>query len=208
MPIIRVSLVEGFATMAKKAEITARMTDALAAAMGEVTRPMTYVVVDDIKPGAVSFAGVLITEETMRAGLVGSEQELAVRLTPEHVEHAYASLADDDEAEQYWSRDVYWSVPGDHPLSGVHQGRDALLKYLRTRDELTGGSYRAERERVLVDGSTSIDVARTSAVRADGSERALAADVVQVLTWKDGKVVAGREAQLGAGAAAVDAFWS
>lgn len=124
MPIIKVNLIEGFATLAEKSQITMEMTEALVTVMGEVTRQFTYVSVEDMKPGAVSMGGQLVTEETMRGGLVLSEQELAVKLTASRVKAAYAALDSGDRTaiEQYWDKDLTWSVPGANPLAGTYEG--------------------------------------------------------------------------------------
>ncbi|MCC9312448.1 nuclear transport factor 2 family protein [Kitasatospora sp. RB6PN24] len=210
MPIIRVSLMEGFATAAEKAQITTEMTEALVTVMGEVTRRLTYVTVEDLKLGATSIGGQLVTDEMMRGGIVSSEQELAVKVTVARVRAAYAALDGGDRAavEQYWDQDVSWSVPGDNPLSGTYRGLDAFLGYVRDRQERTGGSFRSEEEQIMIDGQVSAYLCRNSAIRSesDGS-RTLAADLVQLLHWKDGRVVSGREAFFGEGAAGNDDFW-
>ncbi|MFJ9521974.1 nuclear transport factor 2 family protein [Kitasatospora sp. NPDC101801] len=210
MPIIRVSLIEGFASMAEKAQITIEMTDALVAVMGEVARPFVYVTVDDMKPGATSVGGNLLTEEMMRGGIVSSEQELAVKVTPRRVKDAYAALDSGDLATivQYWDKDLTWSVPGSNALSGRYQGLEAFLKYVAARRELSGGSFRSEEEQIMIDGHLTAYLCRESAIRSDTEcSCALAADVVQLLHWENGKVVSGQEAFFGDGATGSDAFW-
>ncbi|WP_405013586.1 nuclear transport factor 2 family protein [Kitasatospora sp. NBC_01539] len=210
MPIIRVSLIEGFASMAEKAQITTEMTDALVTVMGEVARPFVYVTVDDMKPGATSVGGNLLTEEMMRGGIVSSEQELAVKLTPRRVRAAYEALDGGDRAEiaQYWAEDLTWSVPGDNPLTGQYKGLDAFLEYVRTRSELSGGTFRSEAEQIMIDGHLSVYLCRNSALRAgDDCSCALVVDAIQLLHWEDGKVVSGQEAFFGDGATGSNTFW-
>ncbi|MFD8013778.1 nuclear transport factor 2 family protein [Streptomyces sp. NPDC058955] len=210
MPIIRVSLIEGFASAAQKAEITTGMTEALVDVMGEVARPFVYVTVDDMKHGATSVGGTILSEEMMRGGIVGTERERAVRLTEQRVADAYEALesGDAERIAEFWDPAVTWSVPGFHTLSGTHKGIEELLAHVARRRELTGGSFRSERERILVGRDTSTEVRRESAARDDESHRALAADTVHVLTWEQGKVVAGREAYLGDPAGDAEAFWA
>ncbi|MFG2823122.1 nuclear transport factor 2 family protein [Kitasatospora sp. NPDC048365] len=210
MPIIRVSLIEGFASMAEKAQITTEMTDALVAVMGEVARPFIYVTVDDMKPGATSVGGTLLTEEMMRGGIVSSEQELAVKLTPKRVGDAYAALDSGDRAqiEQYWDKDLVWHVPGDNQLAGKYEGLEAFLGYAKSRQEITGGSFRSETEQIMIDGHVSAYLCRNSAHRTgEDCSCSLAVDVVQLLHWKDGKVVTGHEAYFGDGPTGNDTFW-
>jgi ketosteroid isomerase-like protein len=38
--------------------------------------------------------------------------------------------------------DVIWHVPGRCPIAGEYKGRQAVLGYLTTIDELSGGTYR------------------------------------------------------------------
>ncbi|MDH6116721.1 nuclear transport factor 2 family protein [Kitasatospora sp. GAS204B] len=210
MPIIKVNLIEGFATLAEKSQITMEMTEALVTVMGEVTRQFTYVSVEDMKPGAVSMGGQLVTEETMRGGLVLSEQELAVKLTASRVKAAYAALDSGDRTaiEQYWDKDLTWSVPGANPLAGTYEGLDAFLGYVQSRRDLSGGSFRSEEEQIMVDGHIAAYLCRNSAIRSSADcSCALAADLMQLLHWKNGRVISGQEAYFGDGATGNDAFW-
>lgn len=38
--------------------------------------------------------------------------------------------------------DVFWHVPGRCPIAGDYKGRQAVLGYVSTIDELSGGTYR------------------------------------------------------------------
>ncbi|MEV7613812.1 nuclear transport factor 2 family protein [Streptomyces sp. NPDC089799] len=48
--------------------------------------------------------------------------------------------------------DVIHHVPGTHPLSGHHKGREAVLDLYRSMGEETKGTMRVELERVTADG--------------------------------------------------------
>ncbi|MFG2296909.1 nuclear transport factor 2 family protein [Streptomyces sp. NPDC048603] len=48
--------------------------------------------------------------------------------------------------------DVIHHVPGTHPLSGHHKGREAVLDLYRRMGEETKGTMRVELERVMADG--------------------------------------------------------
>ncbi|WP_405014624.1 nuclear transport factor 2 family protein [Kitasatospora sp. NBC_01539] len=62
--------------------------------------------------------------------------------------------------------DVTHHVPGGNPLSGDHKGRDAVLDLYRRLGEETGGTMRAELQRVLVDGrGHAVSVHRWTATR-------------------------------------------
>ncbi|MGW4984309.1 tautomerase family protein [Streptomyces mirabilis] len=207
MPIIRVSLLEGW-TMEQKAQVTQEMTEALVSVLGEVSRPYIYVVVDEMQAGAVAFAGNVITDEMNREALATSARERQKAVNAQRAEEAYAALegGDREVIAQYWAEDVTWSVAGSHPLAGVKKGVGELLAYRRARAELTGGTFRTERGRALVDGTTVVIRSREMAVRGPG--RILEVDTLHTLVWSDGRIASGSEAFAGAAATANDSFWN
>jgi hypothetical protein len=58
-----------------------------------------------------------------------------------------------------------------------------------------------------VEGDWSADITRNRGKRAD-SNKAMDIEVVHVLRWKDGKVIAGRGGIFGDGTTEYDQFWS
>ncbi|MDJ0466570.1 tautomerase family protein [Streptomyces sp. H27-C3] len=209
MPIIRVSLLEGW-TMEQKAQVTHELTEGLVSVLGEVSRPFIYVVVDEMQAGAVAFAGNVITDEMNQEALALSARQRTTVVNAQRTEQAYAALAsgDAEEIAQYWAKDVTWSVPGAHPLAGTKRGLDELRAYEQQRAQLSGGTFSSERLQALIDGDTALVRSRDTAVRADRGARSLAVDVLHTLTWCDGRVTAGSEAYAGPNAAANDSFWS
>ncbi|CAL9674958.1 nuclear transport factor 2 family protein [Streptomyces sp. enrichment culture] len=208
MPIIRVSLLEGW-TMEQKAQVARELTEGLVSVLGEVSRPFIYVVVDEMQAGAVAFAGNVITDEMNQEALALSARQRRTVVDAQRTEEAYAALAggDPEEIARYWADDVTWSVPGTHPLAGVRTGVAELRAYHQERDRITGGTFGSERGRALVDGETVVVRSRDTAIRADDG-RTLAVEALHTLQWRDGRISAGSEAYGGTDQAAYDAFWN
>ncbi|GGR95433.1 MULTISPECIES: nuclear transport factor 2 family protein [Streptomyces] len=205
MPIIRVSLMEGFASRAEQAQIAYGMTEALVDVMGDLVRPYVYVTVDDLRAGATAVGGTMLTEVDVRDGIATSDRLLTDRPLPQQIEAAYAALGTGDEEAiaQYWARDLTWSVPSDSPLAGTYEGLDAFLGYLGKRPRPFSGDARP----ALIRGSVSLQVRTETAAGDAEPDREPALDVIHELTWRDGKVIAGREARFGAGSACADSYW-
>ncbi|MFR9795715.1 tautomerase family protein [Streptomyces sp. MS06] len=193
MPIIRVSLLEGW-SQAQKARIAHDMTQALVGVLGEVSRPFVYAIVEEMQAGAVAFAGNLITAEMNEEALALSRSQLATKVTPERVDAAYAALrsGDAEEVSRYWADDVLWSVPPGGPLAGTRSGLGEFTAYLRKRADPAGGTFHSEGRPALVTGDTTLQLRHDSWVRDDAVH---AVDRVHLLHWREGRVVAGREAE-------------
>lgn len=74
MPFINVKLIEGVFDAAQKHEIVTRLTDAMVGIEGENMRPVTWVVVEEVRSGDWGIAGnALRTEDVqaLRAGTTG-----------------------------------------------------------------------------------------------------------------------------------------
>lgn len=63
MPLINVKLIEGVFSDAQKQDIAARLTDTMVAIEGEALRPVTWVVVEEVKSGHWAIGG-----KTLAAG--------------------------------------------------------------------------------------------------------------------------------------------
>ena len=210
MPIIRVTLLEDFASSQQKGEIVQELSNALANVMGEIVRPYVYTLVDEVPAGAWAVqGGTIMTEEMMRAGIGTSNQQRALRLTEERVRGAYEVLASGDRQriEEYWDKDMTWLVPGHNQISGLKRGLDDFLSFMDKVGYLTDNSFQMSWEGVLITGNTSADIRHNTGHRAGEENRQLAIDVVHVLRWREGKVIEGRGAIFGDGTAQFDEFW-
>jgi phenylpyruvate tautomerase PptA (4-oxalocrotonate tautomerase family)/ketosteroid isomerase-like protein len=211
MPIIRVTLLEDFASLEEKGEIVKALSDTLASVMGEIVRPYTYTLIDEVKAGTWAVqGGVMMTEEMMRAGISTSLGQRAIRLTEARVKAAYDALASGDRnrIEEYWDKDMAWFVPGHNQLSGWKKGLDEFLVFMDKVGHLSDNSFQMAWDRVLITGDSSADIRRNTGHRAGDEKRRLDIDVVHVLRWRNGKVIEGRGAIFGDGTAQYDEFWS
>ncbi len=133
-------------------------------------------------------------------------------ITPEHVKEAYAALASGDtqKVRQYWADEMVWQVPGHNLLSGWYFGLDEFLGFMGTVGQLSGNSFQMENiaGQVIVTGEYSADLTRNRGNRANLPDKQMDIEVVHVLRWKDGKVIAGKGAIFGDGATEYDQFWS
>jgi len=133
-------------------------------------------------------------------------------VTPEHVKAAYGALASGDleKIKQYWAEEMVWQVPGHNRLSGWYFGRDQFLAFMGQVGQLSGNSFNMENIAgdVIVTGEYSADLTRNRGNRANQADKTMDIEVVHVLRWKDGKVIAGKGAIFGDGATEYDQFWS
>jgi ketosteroid isomerase-like protein len=133
-------------------------------------------------------------------------------ITVQHVLDAYAALASGDieRIKQYWAEEMVWQVPGHNRLSGWYEGRDQFLAFMGQVGQLSGNSFRMENiaGQVVVTGEYSADLTRNRGNRLNEPDKTMDIEVVHVLRWKDGKVVAGKGAIFGDGATEYDQFWS
>jgi len=133
-------------------------------------------------------------------------------ITPEHVKEAYGALASGDleKIKQYWAEEMVWQVPGHNRLSGWYFGRDEFLAFMGRVGELSAGSFKMENIAgdVIVTGEYSADLTRNRGHRASQDDKTMDIEVVHVLRWKDGKVIAGKGATFGDGTTEYDQFWS
>lgn len=137
-------------------------------------------------------------------------------VTRERVEAAYRALGSGDRARilEYYSEDLRWLVPGNHPLAGWYEGLDAFLELMGQTHKLTGGTFRMDLEAVLVGEDCSADVCRNVALR-DGADPASGSpyermdyQVFHFMRWRDGRITEGRDGLFGDTAAAFSQFWA
>jgi 4-oxalocrotonate tautomerase len=67
MPLIQVKLIEEVFTPAQKKEIITKLTDAMVAVEGENMRPVTWVIIEDVRSGDWGIGGQSMTTEAVRA---------------------------------------------------------------------------------------------------------------------------------------------
>ena len=71
MPLVQVKVIEGVFTEAQKQEIVSRLTDAMVSVEGENMRPVTWVVVEEVKSGDWGIGGRPLTTADVKALAAG-----------------------------------------------------------------------------------------------------------------------------------------
>jgi len=130
-------------------------------------------------------------------------------VTVDRVKSAYKALATGDKnlISEFWADDMAWQVPGHNQLSGWYHDLDEFLGFMGQVGALSGNSFNMETISVIATEDWSADITRNRGKRAE-SDKAMDIEVVHVLHWRDGKVIAGRGAIFGDGTTEYDQFWS
>jgi 4-oxalocrotonate tautomerase len=71
MPLIQVKVIEGVFTEAQKREMVRKLTDAMVSIEGENIRPVTWVVVEEVKSGDWGVGGKALTTADVKALAAG-----------------------------------------------------------------------------------------------------------------------------------------
>lgn len=71
MPLVQVKVVEGVFTAAQKEEMICKPTDAMVSIEGEALRPVTWVVVEEVKSGSWGIGGKALTTADVEALAAG-----------------------------------------------------------------------------------------------------------------------------------------
>ena len=66
MPFVNVKLIEGVLSEAQKKEIIPKLTDAMVSIEGENLRPVTWVVVEEVKSGDWGIGGKALTTNDVK----------------------------------------------------------------------------------------------------------------------------------------------
>ncbi|MGE0129047.1 MAG: 4-oxalocrotonate tautomerase family protein [Blastocatellales bacterium] len=66
MPLVQIKGVADYLTLAQKQELISRVTDAVVAVEGEGLRPVTWVIIEDVQPGAWGVGGHPVTEQDLK----------------------------------------------------------------------------------------------------------------------------------------------
>jgi 4-oxalocrotonate tautomerase len=72
MPLIQVKVIEGVFTEAQKREMVHKLTDAMVSVEGEAMRPVTWVVVEEVRSGDWGIGGKPLTAADVKALAAGS----------------------------------------------------------------------------------------------------------------------------------------
>lgn len=67
MPLVQIKVIEGVFTEGQKREMIARVTDAMVAVEGEGMRPVTWVVVEEVKGGSWGVGGNALSAADVKA---------------------------------------------------------------------------------------------------------------------------------------------
>ena len=67
MPLVNVKLIEGVFTLAQKQEMIRKLTDTMVEIEGENLRPVTWVVIEEVKSGEWGIGGNPITISDVKA---------------------------------------------------------------------------------------------------------------------------------------------
>jgi len=73
MPLIQVKLIEEVFTPAQKKDIITKLTDAMVAVEGENMRPVTSVVIEEVRSGEWGIGGRVLTTSEVRALAAGKK---------------------------------------------------------------------------------------------------------------------------------------
>lgn len=71
MPLINVRLIEGVFTTAQKRAMVEKLTDAMVTIEGENMRPVTWVIIDEVKSGDWALGGKSLTTQDVRTLAAG-----------------------------------------------------------------------------------------------------------------------------------------
>jgi len=101
------------------------------------------------------------------------------------------NTGDIDTLTQLFDESAVWHLPGRSSMADDYQGRDAVLAYFGQLGQETGGTFRAELERLTADGDDRV----IGVQRSTGDRNGKHLDVGNCIVFqmKDGRMVDGRE---------------
>ena len=83
------------------------------------------------------------------------------------------------------AEDAVWHLPGTHPLSGEHRGREDILAAFRRFEELSRGTIQIELHDALANDEHAVALLRATGTREGRQYASLEIDVFHI---RDGKV--------------------
>jgi uncharacterized protein len=118
---------------------------------------------------------------------MGADQNVAI------LQRAYDAFntGDIDTLTAIFDESAVWHLPGRSSMADDYQGRDATLAYFGLLAQKTGGTFRAELERLTADGDDIVVGIQRSTADLAGKHLDVADCIV--FTLKDGRVTDGRE---------------
>jgi ketosteroid isomerase-like protein len=118
---------------------------------------------------------------------MGPDQNVAI------MQRAYDAFntGDINTLTELMDENAAWHLPGRSSMAGDYQGRDATLGYFGLIAQRTGGTFRAELERLTADGEDRVVGIQRSTAERDGKHLDVGDCIVFQL--KDGRVTDGRE---------------
>lgn len=75
MPLVNVKLIEGVFTPTQKQEMIRKLTDAMVSIEGENMRPVTWVVIEEVKSGDWGIGGNPLTTNDVKALAAGKSKD-------------------------------------------------------------------------------------------------------------------------------------
>ena len=106
---------------------------------------------------------------------------------------AYAAFnsGDMDTLIEVFDEGIAWHLPGRSKFADDYQGRDATLAYFGQLGQETGGTFRAQLERLIGDDDDHVVGIQRSTGNRNGKHLDVGDSIVFKL--KDGRVIDGRE---------------
>jgi len=101
------------------------------------------------------------------------------------------NTGDMDTLVEIFDESIVWHLPGRSSMANDYQGRDATLAYFGQLAERTGGTFRAELERLTADEDGRVIGVQRSTADRNGDHL----DVLNCIVFhvEDGRVTDGRE---------------
>jgi len=66
MPLVQIKGIGGYLSLEQKQDLIRKVTDAVVSVEGEGLRPVTWVTIEDVEPGAWGVGGKTVTDEDLR----------------------------------------------------------------------------------------------------------------------------------------------
>jgi len=85
---------------------------------------------------------------------------------------------------ELFSEDTVWHEPGNNPLSGEHQGREAVFAMFGRTAQLSGGTYRAVLHDILANDEHAVALSRLTASRQGKETNSVAVQVYHMTSEK------------------------
>ena len=101
------------------------------------------------------------------------------------------NTGDIDTLKEIFDESIVWHLPGRSSMANDYKSRDATLAYFGQIAQETGGTFRAELERLLADDDDRV----VGIQRSTGDRNGKHLDVGNCIVFqlKDGRVIDGRE---------------